>query len=246
MSHNGPGQELLIQLETALHRLVESFWEEPYRYFTESDAVVALQSWIARRPGLTQAQHTADGFETGLLHREYPTFFRFDDSEPTQRLGPPAGRGHYDLVLINPAYVRHHNAETVHNRNIGDRGDLSTPPLLAAVEFKLFIRNWKPDEDPPRKTGLRQAAACSAGTGRCERCLPLRFLPRSDRGTSFPQGLSGGRGGFAGGLPGYPNCRGHLLAQAGTGRICVLQWPLDHYRDQMRHHHRPAMRRRCD
>jgi hypothetical protein len=30
MNRNG-GQELVIQLETALHRLVESFWEEPYR-----------------------------------------------------------------------------------------------------------------------------------------------------------------------------------------------------------------------
>jgi len=63
----------LIQLETALHRLVESFWDEPYRFFTEGDAVVALQSWVARRPELAQAQRTADGFETGLLHREYPT-----------------------------------------------------------------------------------------------------------------------------------------------------------------------------
>jgi hypothetical protein len=32
------GQELLIRLETALHRLVESFWEEPYRYFTGAEA----------------------------------------------------------------------------------------------------------------------------------------------------------------------------------------------------------------
>jgi len=65
------GQTFLVQLETALHRLVESFWEEPYRYFTEADAVVGLQSWVARRPELAQTLRTADGFETGLLHREY-------------------------------------------------------------------------------------------------------------------------------------------------------------------------------
>jgi hypothetical protein len=134
----------LIQLETALHRLVESFWEEPYRFFTESDAVAALQSWVARRPGLAQVVKTADEFETSLLHREYPTFFRFDKSEPDQRKGPPARRGHYDLALIDPVYVRHHEAETVINRNIKDRGDLSSPPLVAAVEFKLFARGWSP------------------------------------------------------------------------------------------------------
>jgi hypothetical protein len=138
------GQTFLVQLETALHRLVESFWEEPYRYFTEADAVVGLQSWVARRPELAQTLRTADGFETGLLHREYPTFFRFDKSEPDQRKDPPARRGHYDLVLFDPAYVQAHEAETVINRNIKDRGDLSSPPLLAAVEFKLFARGWSP------------------------------------------------------------------------------------------------------
>jgi hypothetical protein len=70
------GQTYLVQLETALHRLVESFWEEPYRYFTEADAVVGLQSWVAKRPELAQTLRTADDFETGLLHREYPTVFR--------------------------------------------------------------------------------------------------------------------------------------------------------------------------
>jgi hypothetical protein len=136
------GQELLIQLETALHRLVESFWDEPYRFFTEADAVVGLQSWVAKRPELAQTLRTADDFETSLLHCEYPTFFRFQQSDPTRRRDPPAWRGHYDLVLLDPAYIQHHNAETVTNRSIADRGSLDTPPLLAAVEFKLFTGGW--------------------------------------------------------------------------------------------------------
>ena len=144
MSTSARGQELLIQLETALHRLVMSFWDEPYRFFTEADAVAALQSWVTRRPELAQPQRTADGFETSLLHREYPTFFRFRKSDPSQRRSRPARRGHYDLILLDPAYVRRYKAETVTNRNIGDRGDLSKPPLLAAVEFKLFARGWSP------------------------------------------------------------------------------------------------------
>ena len=144
MNSDALGQELLIQLETALHRLIESFWEEPYRFFTESDAVAALQSWVARRPGLAQVVKTADGFETSLLHREYPTFFRFKKSDPSQRRDRPAKRGHYDLVLVDPAYVRHHGAETIINRSIEDHGDLSSPPLLAAVEFKLSARGWSP------------------------------------------------------------------------------------------------------
>lgn len=141
---NDAGQELLIPLETALHRLVESFWEEPYRYFTEADALAALQFWIDRRPELGQTVRTADGYETTILHREYPTFFRYDKTNPVERLGPRAARGHYDLVLIDPAYVRNHAAQTVLNRREKYRAEFSAPPLLAAVEFKLFARGWSP------------------------------------------------------------------------------------------------------
>jgi hypothetical protein len=147
MSANTPEQELLIQLETALHRLVESFWEEPYRYFTESDAVTALQSWVATRPALAQSYQAADEFATGLLHREYPTFFRLDDRNPMERKGPPYGRGHYDLAVLNPAFVRSHKADIVTNRRIRDGGAPPGPPLVAAVEFKLLVQRWKPDGD---------------------------------------------------------------------------------------------------
>jgi hypothetical protein len=147
MGTNTPEQELLIQLETALHRLVESFWEQPYRYFTESDAVTALQSWVATRPALGRAYHTADSFETGLLHREYPTFFRLDDKNPTKREKSPYSRGHYDLAVLNPAFIQDYDAEIVTNRRFREGYVYPTPPLVAAVEFKLFVQRWKPEKD---------------------------------------------------------------------------------------------------
>ena len=167
------GQTFLVQLETALHRLVESFWEEPYRYFTEADAVVGLQSCVARRPELAQTLRTADGFETGLLHREYPTFFRFSKTEPTEHVGPPAKRGHYDLALLDPAYVQQHEAETVVNRNIEDRGDLSCPPLLAVVEFKLFASGLNPSQidDVRGALGKLRRALQSPDTGAAYLCV---------------------------------------------------------------------------
>lgn len=135
-------QGLLIQLETALHRLVESFWDQPYRFFTEADAVAGLQHWVATRPEMAQLYRTADGFETGLLHREYPTFFRLDDQKPTQRLPAPAARGHYDVVLLNPACVQNCKAEALTNRSSVERDRFPASPLLAAVEFKLFPDGW--------------------------------------------------------------------------------------------------------
>jgi hypothetical protein len=184
---NDAGQELLIPLETALHRLVESFWEEPYRYFTEADAHVGLQTWVARRPELAQTYRTADGdgeadgFETSLLHREYPTSFRFSKRNPTERLPYPARRGYYDLVLIDPRYVESWPAATVSNQNINDRGDFPSPPLLAAVEFKLGTWSKNTVDGVRRDLGkLRLALGCELetppDTGAAYLCVLQRYL----------------------------------------------------------------------
>lgn len=177
-------QELLTQLETALHRLVESFWEEPYRFFTEADAVAALQFWVVKQPELAQVVHTADRFETGLLHREYPTFFRLSMDDPTERLGPPARRGHYDLVVIDPAYVQRHEAEVVTNRDIKDRGECSSPPLLAVVEFKLFARGWNTAQvDDVKKAAdkLRLALEPPADVSAAYFCIFQRDVSTTER-----------------------------------------------------------------
>ena len=140
--NEGREQTLLAELEATLQRLVERFLEAPYQFFTEADAVAAVQEILSSQSDLGVEHTTADGFKTRLLHREYPTFFRFKKSHPTQRLGPPARRGHYDLVLLDPAWLRRHNSEIAINRDINLRGDLSVPPLIAAVEFKLYAHGW--------------------------------------------------------------------------------------------------------
>jgi len=137
-------QDLLVELETALHRVVETFWDHPYHYFTEADAHVGLHKWLATRPALSQTLQTADGFETGLLHCEYPTFFCYDKNSPVERLDPPSSRGHYDLALLDPGYVLSREAQTIMNRRDTEAPDASSPPLLAAIEFKLYDRGWSP------------------------------------------------------------------------------------------------------
>ena len=133
---------VLSQLEQSLAALVGQFVAEPHRFFTEADAVASFTSQVLQRPALAGIHRTADGQATGLLHREYPTFFRFKKSDPRRRLERPARRGHYDLALLDPNYVERHGATAVTNRRIEDRGILSPPPLLAVVEFKLFADAW--------------------------------------------------------------------------------------------------------
>jgi hypothetical protein len=135
---------MMIQtlLETAIHKLVQEFTQAPYRFFTEADAVAHFHQ-LLESPTLGQVR-TRDGYEVSLVHREYPTFFRFEDDNPVARLDDDsrASRGHYDTVILNPEFVAAHRAETVKNRDIKNMGNESIVPLEAVIEFKLDDKGW--------------------------------------------------------------------------------------------------------
>ena len=138
-------EEVGIQrpLERAIHQLVREFGQSPYIFFTEVDAVTRFHQILESMPVFSQRVKTQDGHEVGLVHREYPTFFRFSDKNPTERLESPQGsRGHYDVAVLNPEFVVAHPAETVHNRNARTQHDEAIVPLRAVVEFKLDNLGW--------------------------------------------------------------------------------------------------------
>lgn len=131
-------------LECAIHNLVAEFLQEPYRFFTEADAVARFHQILESDPIINQKVQTKDGFQTSIIHQEYPTFFRFDDSNPVARLdaSSKAKRGHYDIVILNPYFLTTHTAETVKNRDIMSIRDQNIQPFKAVVEFKLDDRGW--------------------------------------------------------------------------------------------------------
>jgi len=131
-----------LSLENAIHRLVDEFAQEPYAFFTEADAIVRFHQLVTDDPRFNRRARTEDDHEISLVHREYPPFFRFDDRKPTARLGPPARRGHYDTVILNPDFVAAHPVETVLNRDIKAARNPDIVPFEAVVEFKLHTRGW--------------------------------------------------------------------------------------------------------
>jgi len=133
-----------INLECAIHKLVTEFLHEPYRFFTEADAVARFHQILESDPVINQKVQTKDDIQTSIIHQEYPTFFRFDDANPIARLDASfkASRGHYDIVILNPDFVRAHTAETVKNRNITSIRDENVLPFQAVIEFKLDDRGW--------------------------------------------------------------------------------------------------------
>lgn len=129
-------------LEKAIHKLVNEFLKEPYKFFTEADAVARFHQILDGNSTFNRKAETADGDNVSLFHREYPTFFRFSGSNPTIRLGKPASRGHYDTVILNPDFVKVHSSETVANRQIDSERDESITPFDAVIEFKFHDYGW--------------------------------------------------------------------------------------------------------
>lgn len=131
-------------LENAIRQLVGEFLDAPYRFFTEADAVARFHEILEADVFLSQKTRSKDSYLIPLVHQEYPTFFRFDDNNPTARLpdSSKAKRGHYDIAILNHRFIQTHIAETVKNRNHKAVRDEAIKPFEAVIEFKLDDRGW--------------------------------------------------------------------------------------------------------
>lgn len=129
-------------IERAIQKLVKEFLRDPYIFFTEADAVARFHQLLEEDPIIGRHAQTQDGQRVSLIHREYPTFFRFSGKNPTTRLKAPASRGHYDTVVLKPEFVRAHPADTVTNRDIQAKRDKNIVPFHGVVEFKLDNLGW--------------------------------------------------------------------------------------------------------
>lgn len=129
------------KLERCINSLGEKFIKWPYNFFTESDAHSFLYYYIFRSAdsSLKRRYPTLDNsFKTILVHREYPTVFRYKKKE--MEISPNGGRGHYDLAILNPQFVEKHSIDTVIAKDFGKTAISEGEHLLAAVEFKFIHR----------------------------------------------------------------------------------------------------------
>jgi len=74
-----------------------------------------------------------------LIHREYPTSFRYHKKN-MQLDEQTGGRGHYDLVVLNPKFIASHTIDEVIAKDYTKCCKDKKHHLLAAVEFKLIIK----------------------------------------------------------------------------------------------------------
>lgn len=122
MAYNRPKQspkheELVLQFEQAIKGLVRRFRNHPYVFYTETDMHCYLYHRLYRGGLINGLYTTADGHDTILLHKEYPTVVTYrrrkdgtlEESKEGRR------RGAFDISIWDPLYVstRKHRKQKV-------------------------------------------------------------------------------------------------------------------------------------
>ena len=157
------------QIEKCINSLAFKFIENPYNFFTEADLHSYLYYFMLRSGSLNLKVQYQIGTNTNikqktvLLHREYPTFFRYTKKDLKNYTGNnpwdfannfllnnKGGRGHYDFVILNDKFISKYDFEFVRARNyeiLKSKLNLAKPispvPFTAAIEFKYLINNSK-------------------------------------------------------------------------------------------------------
>ena len=141
-------EKLSLDINKCIRTLVMKFRECPYNFFTESDAHSYLYLTFFRygASALKGLYISLDTKRTVLIHREYPTAFRYAQKDlelKRYKLEEHHGTvGHYDMVVLNPAFVESFDIEQVISKDNKIRMSVkySDNLLLAAIEFKLLYK----------------------------------------------------------------------------------------------------------
>jgi hypothetical protein len=126
----------LAALERTIAQLIREFTAAPDLALREADLHAAFCRHLQEQELLAAPTLTRDGRITGLVHSEYPVLLAYEGVLP---------RPCYDVVLLNPRFVRSYPLEVVANSTPRAAQTLrALPPeerplpLLAAVNLKLL------------------------------------------------------------------------------------------------------------
>ena len=129
-----------------INRLKETFQKHPSYFFTEHDIHSVLYNVAEEELQLNgvATERTRDGHRVLLLHHEYPTPFRCDMKGYgfTRKNEKPFKRGHYDLVILNPEFVRNNKLAVVYGKDYqrfrSAMQEVEVEPLIWACEVIFF------------------------------------------------------------------------------------------------------------
>jgi len=141
---------IIDSVEKSIGTLCREFQSRPNLFYTENDIVCFFYN-ILRQNLPNPFAKDKKGYEHLLIHGEYPTPFRCDmkgdrfeikDDDETK-----FKRGHYDIVVLNPDFIRAHSYSIIKAQNYGEYqkqalSDISdySPIVLYGIEF-MFSRD---------------------------------------------------------------------------------------------------------
>ena len=101
---------LAKNFETAIKSLVMRFRDHPYVFYTETDMHCYLYHRLYAGGLSNSLYKTQEGYDTILLHKEYPTVSRYQRGIDGTIAESEAGRrrGAFDICVWDPAYIGEH------------------------------------------------------------------------------------------------------------------------------------------
>lgn len=112
-----PIDTIVINFESAIKSLVLRFRNHPYAFYTETDMHCYLYHRLYSGGIENGLYRTADGHDTILLHKEYPTVARYERDENGLLKESKVGRrrGAFDVSIWDPRFIgeREHRKQKV-------------------------------------------------------------------------------------------------------------------------------------
>ena len=170
MDHQG----IIEAVDKSIEMLCSEFQSDPTLFFTENDLVCYFYCFLWQKLP-TSNVYDKDGYKHFLIHMEYPTPFRCDmsknkfeiknDEERTEK-GGKYQRGHYDMVVFNPDFIKDHSYEAIKAQNyelykeqVLSNIDRFKPVILYGLEFMYRREPLKYSKGEDKEKGINDFVA---------------------------------------------------------------------------------------
>src|SRR5687767_15109361 len=102
-----PPEALVPKFEAAIKALVRRFRTHPYAFYTETDMHCYLYHRLCSGGLENGLYRTVEGYDTILLHKEYPTVARYQRGDGGRIAESPDGRrrGAFDISIWDPRFI---------------------------------------------------------------------------------------------------------------------------------------------
>lgn len=130
-------ENIIGAVDQSIEELCKEFRSRPTLFYTEHDIISFFYTILQRNLSMATVRDR-DAREHILVHMEYPTPFRCDmegnrfaikgDDERTPH-GGLYQRGHYDVVVLNPDFIKEHSYELIKAQDYDAYKKLVLPKL---------------------------------------------------------------------------------------------------------------------